>query len=145
MRALLIVDRELQLTHDLAQLLQRLIGSAFLAQDHEIVGVGHDTTAEASLQPELLPSQDEPAQCKYSPAVVRWVSPAECRAGCPGLRSCAPSFLDHRFLLRGISQPHLDQMQHRVDQQSGALPTVIARHGPAPRGHPVELPSLTTP
>ena len=58
---LLIVDRELQLAHDLAQLLQRLIGFAFLAQDNEIVGVGHDTTAEAALQPELLPSQHEPA------------------------------------------------------------------------------------
>jgi hypothetical protein len=43
--------------HDLAQLLQRLIGIAFLAQDHEIVGIGYDTTAEALFQPELLPSQ----------------------------------------------------------------------------------------
>src|SRR6266481_2402947 len=58
---LLLVDRELQLSHDLAQLLQCLIGIAFLAQDHEIVGIGHDTTAEALLQPELLPSQYEPA------------------------------------------------------------------------------------
>src|ERR1022692_1554651 len=61
---LLLVDRELQLAHDLAQLLQCLIGFAFPAQDHEIVGVGHDTTAEASLQPELLPSQNEPAHVK---------------------------------------------------------------------------------
>src|SRR3977135_4483448 len=58
---LLLVDRELQLAHDLAQLLQRLIGFALLAQDHEIVGIGHDTTAEALFQPELLPSQYEPA------------------------------------------------------------------------------------
>src|SRR5450756_2840093 len=61
---LVLVDRELQLAHDLAQLLQCLIGFAILAQDHEIVGVGHDTTAEASLQPELLPSQNEPAHVK---------------------------------------------------------------------------------
>jgi hypothetical protein len=27
---------------------------------------------------------------------------AECRAGYPGLRSCVSSFLDHRFLPRGI-------------------------------------------
>jgi len=27
--------------------LQRLVGFALLAQDHEIVGIGHDTTAEA--------------------------------------------------------------------------------------------------
>src|SRR5664280_679128 len=49
---LLIVDRELQLAHDLAQSLQRLLGFALPAQDHEIVGVGHDASAEASLQPE---------------------------------------------------------------------------------------------
>src|SRR6476469_8678471 len=58
---LLLVDRELQLIHDLAQSLQSIFGFAFPAQDHEIVGVGHDTPAKASLQPELLPSQHEPA------------------------------------------------------------------------------------
>jgi hypothetical protein len=58
---LLLVDRELQLAHDLAQLLQRLIGFAPPAQDHEIVGVGHDARAEALLQSELLSSQYEPA------------------------------------------------------------------------------------
>src|SRR5215208_4210357 len=58
---LLLVDRELQLAHDLAQPLQRLFGIALLAQDHEVVGVGHDASAEASLQPEQLPSQHEPA------------------------------------------------------------------------------------
>src|SRR6202040_3658069 len=58
---LLLVDRKLQLAHDLAQSLQSVFGFAFPAQDHEIVGVGHDTTARASLQPELLPSQHEPA------------------------------------------------------------------------------------
>src|SRR6267143_1735150 len=63
---LLLVDRELQLAHDLAQLLQCLIGIAFLAQDHKIVGIGHDTTAEALLQSELLPSQYEPAHVYIS-------------------------------------------------------------------------------
>ena len=58
---LLLVHRELQLAHNLAQLLQCLIGVAFLAQDHKIVGIGYDTTAEALLQSELLPSQHEPA------------------------------------------------------------------------------------
>src|SRR5450432_2995452 len=38
-----------------------LIGFAILAQDHKIIGISHDTTAEALLQPELLPSQHEPA------------------------------------------------------------------------------------
>src|SRR5215470_9734723 len=58
---LLLVDRQLQLSHDLAQLLQGLFGFAFPTQDHEVVGVGHDARAEASLQPEHLPSQHEPA------------------------------------------------------------------------------------
>jgi hypothetical protein len=34
---------------------------ALPAQDHEVIGVGHDARAEASLQPEHLPSQHEPA------------------------------------------------------------------------------------
>jgi hypothetical protein len=55
------VDRQFQSSHDLAQSLQGLSGLALPAQDHEIIGVGHDTTAEALLQPELLPSQHEPA------------------------------------------------------------------------------------
>src|SRR5580700_9421576 len=42
---LLLVDRELQLAHDLAQLLQGFFGFASPAQDHEIVGVGHDARA----------------------------------------------------------------------------------------------------
>src|ERR1700681_2724073 len=56
---LLIVDRELQLAHNLAQSSQGLCGLAPPAQDHEVVGVGHDARAEASLKPELLPSQHE--------------------------------------------------------------------------------------
>jgi hypothetical protein len=36
------------------------------AGSHEIVGVGHDARAEASLQPELLPSQYEPAHVEIS-------------------------------------------------------------------------------
>ena len=37
--------------------MQGFYGFALSAQDHEIVGVGHEASAEASLQPELLPSQ----------------------------------------------------------------------------------------
>ena len=37
---LLLVDRELQLAHDLAQLLQCLIGIALLAQDHKVSSAG---------------------------------------------------------------------------------------------------------
>src|SRR5450631_1612363 len=50
------VDRALQLTHDLAQLLQCLIGFAILAQDHKIIGISHDTTAEALVCTENLKS-----------------------------------------------------------------------------------------
>jgi hypothetical protein len=35
----LLVDRELQLAHDLAQSLQGLFGFALPAQDHEVVGI----------------------------------------------------------------------------------------------------------
>src|ERR1017187_9389216 len=70
---LLPVDRELQLAHDLAQLLQRLIGFAFPAQDHEIVRVGHDTSrGSAPARASSIPGRT--GACKYSPAVVRWVN-----------------------------------------------------------------------
>ena len=58
---LIFVDRQLQLAHDLAHAGQGLFGLALPAQDHEVVGVGHDPTAKAVLQPELLPPQHEPA------------------------------------------------------------------------------------
>ena len=58
---LLLVDRQLQLAHDLAQPSQSRFGLALSAQDHEIVCVGHDPCAQALLQPELLPSQHEAA------------------------------------------------------------------------------------
>src|SRR5271157_5056047 len=63
---LLLVDRELQLTHDLAQLAQSLFGLTPLAQDHEVIGVGHEPRAKALLKPELLPSQHKPAHVKIS-------------------------------------------------------------------------------
>jgi hypothetical protein len=49
--SLLFVDRQLQLAHELAQAPQGLFGFALPAQDHEIVSVGHDARAEASLCP----------------------------------------------------------------------------------------------
>ena len=58
---LVLVDRQLQLSHDLTQSRQGLVGFAPPAQDHEIVGIGHDASAEASLETEHLPSQHEPA------------------------------------------------------------------------------------
>ena len=58
---LLLVHREPQLAHDLAQSLQRPLGVALPAQDHEIISVGDEASAEAALKPELLPPQHEPA------------------------------------------------------------------------------------
>ena len=40
---------------------QRLFGLAPPAKDHEVIRVGHDARAEASLQPKVLPSHHEPA------------------------------------------------------------------------------------
>src|SRR5216683_377728 len=58
---LLLVPRDAQLAHDLAPSFQCLIGTPFRAEDHQSVGIGHDTTAEALRQPKHLPSQHEPA------------------------------------------------------------------------------------
>src|SRR5487761_2526838 len=44
---LLLVDRQLQLAHELTQAGQGLFGLAPSAQDHEIVGVGHNARAKA--------------------------------------------------------------------------------------------------
>src|SRR5215475_9305419 len=56
---LLLVDRELELAHEFAHASQGLLGLAPPAQNHKIVSVGHDATAQALLQPELLPPQHE--------------------------------------------------------------------------------------
>jgi hypothetical protein len=47
-----------RIAHEPTQMPQGLLGLARPAQDHEIVGVGHDARAEASLQPERLPLLD---------------------------------------------------------------------------------------
>src|SRR5258708_16842316 len=52
--------------------------------------------------------------CRDSPAAVRWVSPAECLAACPGLRSCASSVLDRRFLQRGKDMERLVAGRERI-------------------------------
>src|SRR5499433_3577525 len=58
---LLLVDRQLQLSHDHAQLSQGFFSLALSTQDYEVVGIGYDARAEALLQPEHLPSQHKPA------------------------------------------------------------------------------------
>ena len=47
---------------DHPQVVQRRFGVAPPAQDHEIVGIGDEASAEASLKAELLPPQHESAQ-----------------------------------------------------------------------------------
>src|SRR5215471_18374678 len=58
---LLLVDCQLQLSHDHAQLSQGFFSLALSTQDYEVVGIGYDARAEALLQPEHLPSQHKPA------------------------------------------------------------------------------------
>src|SRR6202040_3767929 len=58
---LVLVHRQLQLTHDLAQAMQRRFGVAPPAQDHEVIGIGDKASAETSLKAELLPPQHKPA------------------------------------------------------------------------------------
>src|SRR5450759_3648927 len=57
---LLLVDCELQLAHDLAQVLQSLFSHASSAQNHKVVRVGHEFS-HGSIQPKLLPCQHKPA------------------------------------------------------------------------------------
>src|SRR4029077_2997921 len=58
---LVLVHRQLQLAHDRAQLVQRRFGIALSAQDHEVVSIGNEASAETLLKAELLPPQHEPA------------------------------------------------------------------------------------
>src|ERR1035437_10922885 len=57
---LLLVDRELQLAHDLAQVLQSLFGHASSAQNHKVIRIGHEF-AQGFVQPKPLPCQHKPA------------------------------------------------------------------------------------
>jgi hypothetical protein len=62
------------------------------AQDHEIVGIGHDPTAKALPQSELFPSQHkQTGACRDSPAVVRVVIPAGSLRGDSGCSRPAPA------------------------------------------------------
>ena len=116
---LLLVHRQLQLAHDLAQALQRRFGFAPSAHDHEIVGVGHEPRAEGSLKPEHLPSEHEPAHVEIT----------EQRADRRTLRGTTTFVPIARItmlsspcvrLFNRRCQPHLDQMKHgAVDDPTG--------------------------
>ena len=75
--------------------------------------------------------------------MVRWVSLADAAPVVPSFgRACLPSSIVGFF--HGAFQPHLDEMQHAPVEQSGALPTFLARHGgcfrSSPRGRRQRLP-----
>jgi len=57
---LLLVHRQLQLAHDRAHPLQGFFRLTVFAQNHEVISVGDDATAQTALQPELLPRQHKP-------------------------------------------------------------------------------------
>ena len=56
--------RQLQLAHDLAQMVQGCLSAAPPAQDHEIIRIGDEASAETLLKTELLPPQHKPAHVK---------------------------------------------------------------------------------
>src|SRR5258707_15514984 len=58
---LVLVHYQLQLTHDFAQAMQRRFGAAPSAQDHKVVRIGDEPSAETVLKAELLPPQHKPA------------------------------------------------------------------------------------
>src|ERR1700719_410546 len=61
---LLLVTCKLQLEISLAQVVQRLLRAAPSAQDHKIVRISDEASAEALLKTELLPPQHKPAHVK---------------------------------------------------------------------------------
>ena len=61
---LLLVHCQLQLAHDLAQVMQCILGAAPSAQDHKVVRISDEASAEALLKAELLPPQHKPAHVK---------------------------------------------------------------------------------
>ena len=63
-RPRLLVHRQLQLAHDLAQMVQGCLSAAPPAQDHEVVRIDDKASAETLLKAELLPPQHKPAHVK---------------------------------------------------------------------------------
>src|SRR5216683_3826865 len=61
---LLLVHCQLQLAHDRAPVVQRIRRAAPSAQDHKIVRIADEASAETLLKAELLPPQHKPAHVK---------------------------------------------------------------------------------
>jgi len=85
---------------------------ALSAQDHKIIRIGNEASAEAVLKAELLPPQHKPAHVDVSPVVVRGVNPAECRAALSRASVVRVFRPRSSVFFDGAVQPHLDQMQH---------------------------------
>ena len=49
-----LIHRQPQLAHDLAQVVQRRFGVAASAQDHEVVGIGDQASAETRSRPSFF-------------------------------------------------------------------------------------------
>src|SRR6516165_4274627 len=58
---LLLIHCQLQLAHDLAQMVQCVLRAAPSAQDHKVIRISDEASAEALLKAELLPPQHKPA------------------------------------------------------------------------------------
>ena len=54
---LLLIHCQLQLAHDLAQMMQCALRTAPSAQDHKVIRISDEASTKASLKAELLPPQ----------------------------------------------------------------------------------------
>src|SRR5215831_10356431 len=61
---LLLIHCQLQLAHDLAQMMQCVLRAAPSAQDHKVIRIIDEASAKALLKAELLPPQHKPAHVK---------------------------------------------------------------------------------
>src|SRR5215472_15722893 len=59
---LLLVHCQLQLAHDLAQMVQCVLRAAPSAQDDKVIRINDEASAKALLKAELLPPQHKPAR-----------------------------------------------------------------------------------
>src|SRR6516162_3399506 len=57
---LLLIHFQLQLAHDLAQMVQCVLRAGPSAQDHKVIRIIDEASAEALLKTELLPPQHKP-------------------------------------------------------------------------------------
>jgi len=93
-----VIEVSLQLSHDLAQVMQRF-GVAFSGQDHEVIAIGDEASTSSQGRASSTPART--GACRCSPAVVRAANPAEYRTGGLVSPSSSSTVLVRRFLRRG--------------------------------------------